>query len=69
MSIEETRIVKQILNMQIKHRKEEMADAFAELCYIDVQNFEVTGLIPIELREGILYFPLSVLQNQGAARK
>ncbi|PIA42330.1 hypothetical protein AQUCO_02000049v1 [Aquilegia coerulea] len=60
MSMEETCIVKQILNMQIKHRKEKMADAFAELCYIDVQNFKVTGLIPIELREGCLHFALSI---------
>ncbi|KAF5175618.1 hypothetical protein FRX31_034796 [Thalictrum thalictroides] len=50
MFMEETSIVKQILIMQIKQNKrKEVADAFAELCYIDAQNFEVTGLIPIEL--------------------
>ncbi|KAF5178651.1 hypothetical protein FRX31_031763, partial [Thalictrum thalictroides] len=51
MYMEETRIMKLILNMQIKQNKEKMAVAFAEFCYIDVQDFEVTGLIPIELRE------------------
>ncbi|KAF5196142.1 hypothetical protein FRX31_014271 [Thalictrum thalictroides] len=49
--MEETRIVKQILNMQFKQNKEKMAVAFTELSYIDVQDFEVTGLIPIELCE------------------
>ncbi|KAF5205154.1 hypothetical protein FRX31_005257 [Thalictrum thalictroides] len=51
MYMDETRIVKQILNMQIKQNKEKMTVAFAKLCYINVQDFEVTGLIPIELRE------------------
>ncbi|KAF5195483.1 hypothetical protein FRX31_014930 [Thalictrum thalictroides] len=50
MFMVETCIVKQILIMQIKqNKKKEMVDAFAELCYMDAQNFEVTGLIPIEL--------------------
>ncbi|PIA45269.1 hypothetical protein AQUCO_01700660v1 [Aquilegia coerulea] len=62
MSMEETCIVKKILSMQIKQNREEMVVPFAEMCYIDVQKFEVTCMIPVELREGFLHFALSTLQ-------
>ncbi|KAF5184189.1 hypothetical protein FRX31_026223 [Thalictrum thalictroides] len=62
MFMEETCIVKQILSMHNRQNKEEMVVPFAELCHVDDQKFEVTSMIPVEFREGFLYFALTILQ-------